>query len=73
MIPQRPEEYVKEQAQVRRVLDPMTGRTRLVKGTGEIIEEIVSKKQHLEINRQATKGDGSAYASILHSLAKDSV
>ncbi|KAI9338770.1 hypothetical protein BDR26DRAFT_919299 [Obelidium mucronatum] len=72
MLPQRPEEYAKEQDQIRKVLDPLTGRTRLVKGTGEIIEEIVSKVRHQEINKQATKGDGAVYSNILHSIAKES-
>lgn len=31
---------------------------RLIKGDGEVIEEIVSKEKHHQINRQATLGDG---------------
>ena len=31
---------------------------RLIKGDGEILEEIVSRERHREINRQATLGDG---------------
>ncbi|KAJ3346842.1 hypothetical protein HDU83_002611 [Entophlyctis luteolus] len=69
-LPQRPEEYQLEQNTLRKVYDPMTGRTRLVKGTGEIIEEIVSREKHKEINRQATAGDGTVYASVLRSIAK---
>lgn len=31
---------------------------RLIKGDGEILEEMVSKDQHRRINREATDGDG---------------
>ncbi|KAI8835419.1 nuclear RNA-splicing-associated protein-domain-containing protein [Chytriomyces cf. hyalinus JEL632] len=71
MAPQRPEEHVAEMNKLRRELDPMTGRIRLIKGTGEVVEEIVTKKQHVEINQQATRGDGAAYSSILHSLVRE--
>jgi hypothetical protein len=36
---------------------------RLVRGTGEIVESIVSRTQHAAINRQATRGDGTYFAS----------
>ena len=39
---------------IRKVYDPDTGRHRLVKGSGEIIEEIVSYSRHKDINRDAT-------------------
>ncbi|XP_004072404.1 ADP-ribosylation factor-like protein 6-interacting protein 4 [Oryzias latipes] len=55
------EEYEARQSVIRRVVDPETGRTRLVRGEGEIIEEIVSKEKHKEINKQSTKGDGNAF------------
>lgn len=55
------EEYEARQSVIRRVVDPETGRTRLVRGEGEIIEEIVSREKHKEINKQATKGDGSSF------------
>lgn len=58
MKPMTKEEWEKQQSVVRRVLDPETGRTRLVKGDGEILEEIVSRERHQEINKQATQGDG---------------
>ncbi|KAG1681849.1 ADP-ribosylation factor-like protein 6-interacting protein 4 [Nymphon striatum] len=61
MIPMTKEEWEKQQSVVRRVYDPDTGRNRLVKGDGEIIEEIVSYSRHKEINHQATKGDGAAF------------
>lgn len=61
--PMTKEEWEKQQSVVRRVYDPETGRTRLVKGDGEILEEIVSKERHKEINKQATQGDGHSYAT----------
>jgi hypothetical protein len=39
---------------------------RLVKGTGEIIEEIVSKSQQQVINKTATEMDGKIYANTLY-------
>lgn len=55
------EEYEARQSVIRKVVDPETGRTRLVRGEGEIIEEIVSREKHKDINKQATKGDGDAF------------
>lgn len=55
------EEYEARQSVIRKVVDPETGRTRLVRGEGEIIEEIVSREKHKDINRQATRGDGNAF------------
>ncbi|KAK2911388.1 hypothetical protein Q8A67_003521 [Cirrhinus molitorella] len=63
--PMTKEEYEARQSVIRRVLDPETGRTRLVRGDGEILEEIVSKDRHKEINKQATKGDGDAFQKRL--------
>lgn len=60
--PMTKEEWDLRQSEVRRVYDPETGRNRLVKGDGEIIEEIVSKDRHKEINKQSTEGDGLWYA-----------
>ena len=45
------EEYERQQSVVRRVFDPDTGRHRLVKGDGEIIEEIVSRERQKAINK----------------------
>ncbi|PWA15814.1 hypothetical protein CCH79_00009115, partial [Gambusia affinis] len=45
------EEYEARQSVIRRVVDPETGRTRLVRGEGEIIEEIVTREKHKEINK----------------------
>mgnify|MGYP004122540773 CR=1 FL=1 len=38
----------------RRVFEPETGRTRLVKANGEIVEEIVSREAQLAIRRRAS-------------------
>ncbi len=43
---------------------------RLIKGDGEILEEIVSKEKHREINRQATLGDGLYFQSKLQGAKK---
>lgn len=59
--PETKEEYEKRQSVIRRVVDPETGRTRLIKGDGEILEEIVSRDRHLDINKLATKTDGQVY------------
>ncbi|PIK46678.1 putative ADP-ribosylation factor-like protein 6-interacting protein 4 isoform X2 [Apostichopus japonicus] len=66
--PMTKEEYEKEQSVTRRVFDQDTGRTRLVKGSGEIIEEIVSRDRHKAINKQATKADGMSFQSQLRLL-----
>ena len=44
-------EYQKLQSQIREVYDPQSGRTRLVRGTGEIVERIVSSSEHANLNR----------------------
>ena len=59
--PMTKEEWEKQQSVIRKVYDPDTGRHRLVKGSGEILEEIVSYSRHKEINQTATKGDGSSF------------
>jgi len=65
MVPQTQEEYLKEQSVIREVYDPLSGRTRLVKGSGEIIERIVTKDQQRQINKLATKTDGLIYSQSL--------
>lgn len=55
-------QYLQLQSQVREVVDPATGRIRLVRGTGEIIERIVSRNEHQNLNAQATRGDGDGFA-----------
>uniref|UniRef100_A0A8C2FF69 ADP-ribosylation factor-like protein 6-interacting protein 4 n=1 Tax=Cyprinus carpio TaxID=7962 RepID=A0A8C2FF69_CYPCA len=49
--PMTKEDYEARQSVIRRALDPETGRTRLVRGDGEILEEIVSKERHQEVNK----------------------
>jgi hypothetical protein len=56
------EEYEAQHQQVRAVVDPATGRMRMMRGTGEIIESIVSRAQHHIINQMATRGDGDSFA-----------
>ena len=65
MKPMTKEEWDKRQQVIRKVYDEETGRHRLIKGDGEVLEEIVSKDRHREINRQATRGDGSFFQSQL--------
>ncbi|XP_063705521.1 ADP-ribosylation factor-like protein 6-interacting protein 4 [Culicoides brevitarsis] len=63
--PESREEYEKRQSVVRKVYDEETGRHRLIKGDGEVIEEIVSKSRHDEINKAATQSDGSTFQNKL--------
>uniref|UniRef100_A0A1B6LI92 ADP-ribosylation factor-like protein 6-interacting protein 4 n=1 Tax=Graphocephala atropunctata TaxID=36148 RepID=A0A1B6LI92_9HEMI len=65
MAPMSKAEWDKQQSIIRRVYDEETGRTRLIRGEGEILEEIVSRKRHRVINRQATQGDGEFFQSNL--------
>ena len=62
MVPMSKAEYDKQQSQVRQVYDPESGRYRMVRGTGEIIESIVSRADHQRINQQATRGDGASFS-----------
>jgi len=55
-------QYLQLQSQIREVVDPATGRVRLVRGNGEIIERIVTKNEHQRLNALATMGDGDGYA-----------
>lgn len=58
LAPMTPQQYSSQKSQVRRQYDPQTGQYRLVRGTGEIIEQIVSKNQHQQLNKMATFADG---------------
>jgi len=49
MGPLTPEEHAQRQSVIREVYDPVSGRVRLVKGDGEIIERIVTKEQQKDI------------------------
>ncbi|XP_077286119.1 uncharacterized protein LOC143911209 [Arctopsyche grandis] len=66
MAPMTKEEWEKRQAVVRRVLDEESGRYRLIKGDGEVLEEIVPQKRHKEINKQASQADGAYFQSVLN-------
>jgi len=64
------EEYDKEQSKIHEVYDPLSGRVRLVKGSGEIIERIVSLEKHRQINSLATLGDGYAFSKGIYGKLK---
>jgi len=70
MIPMSKEEYDKEQSKIREVYDPLSGRVRLVRGNGEIIERIVSSAAHRQINSLATSGDGLAFSRGIYDKLK---
>jgi len=59
--PMTKEDWDKQQSVVRREYDEDTGRVRLVKGSGEILEEIVSRDRARDINRAATAADGTSF------------
>jgi len=61
MAPMTKEEWERQQNAIHRVVDVETGRSRLVKGSGEILEEIISKDQQKKINKASTAGDGLYY------------
>ena len=65
MRPMTQAEWEAKQSVIRRVYDEETGRSRLVKGDGEILEEIVSRDRHLQINKLATRGDGATFQAKL--------
>jgi len=70
--PMTKEQYEKEQSVVRRVFDEESGRYRLIRGSGEVIEEIVSKRAHEQINKAATLGDGASFARHISRAASAS-
>lgn len=47
--------------------------TRIIRGDGEVLEEIVSRGRHVAINRKATQSDGEFYQarSIAWSMAEE--
>ena len=51
LVPMSREEYERKHITIRRVVDPETGRSRLIRGEGEVLEEIVSRDRHKEINK----------------------
>ena len=46
--------------------------SRLVKGSGEILEECVSKERHKAINQAATQSDGNYFESTIKAKANNS-
>lgn len=54
-------QYQQLHSQIHEVIDPHTGRTRWQRGTGEIVERIVSRQEHLSLNACATRGDGASF------------
>ena len=71
MAPISKAEWDAEQSRIREVYDPLSGRKRLVKGSGEIIERIVSRSEHQQLNSTATRGDGAAYMAAILSRARE--
>lgn len=61
MAPMSREQYERIQSQVHEVYDEASGRVRLIKGTGEVIERIVSRAEHAHINQLATRADGAFF------------
>lgn len=68
--PMTKEQYEKKQSTIRRIFDEDTGRYRLIKGDGEIVEEIVSKERQQQINKIATAGDGMSFQCGLKQFYK---
>lgn len=66
MAPMSREQYEKEQSIIREVYDEESGRWRLVRGSGEIIERIVSREDHQRINQRATNSDGSSFSKNIY-------
>jgi len=65
MAPISKKEWEKRQSVVRRIYDETSGRHRLIKGDGEVIEEIVNRERHKQINNIATRSDGEYFQSQL--------
>lgn len=69
MTPMTREEWEKQESVVRRVYDQESGRHRLIKGSGEVLEECVSRDRHRAINKAATQNDGEFFQSNVKSRA----
>lgn len=68
-VPMTKEEWEKQESVLRRVYDNETGRHRLIKGSGEVMEECVSRERHRAINKAATQNDGEYFQSTVKSRA----
>lgn len=60
IVPMSQEEAAAAAAVTRRVFEPETGRTRLMKASGEIVEEMVSKRRQNEIRHHASTRPSAA-------------
>ncbi|KAI8799409.1 nuclear RNA-splicing-associated protein-domain-containing protein [Cladochytrium replicatum] len=69
MVPQTKQEHEKQESVFREVYDPLSGRTRLVKGSGEIMERIVSRDQQRAINKTSTQTDGAVFSAFAANAA----
>jgi hypothetical protein len=66
MVPMLREQYHEaEQSKIREVYDPESGRYQLVRGSGEIIERIVSRDDHQRRNQRLTRGDGASFSKSI--------
>ncbi|KAK8805821.1 hypothetical protein WA158_002477 [Blastocystis sp. Blastoise] len=63
--PMTKEQYDKKKNTLREVYDEETGRWRLIRGDGEIVERIVTKEKQSEINKTATFYDGLSNTKIM--------
>ncbi|EGF82674.1 hypothetical protein BATDEDRAFT_86507 [Batrachochytrium dendrobatidis JAM81] len=72
MMPMSQKEYLAEQSTIRKVYDQETGRTRTIRGSGEVIEEIVSRSQQKAINTASTASDGAVFMHGLTLLGQPS-
>ncbi|KAH6582343.1 hypothetical protein BASA60_001983 [Batrachochytrium salamandrivorans] len=68
LIPQSQKEYLAEQSVLRKVYDADSGRTRLIRGSGEVVEEIVTRDQQRFINATSTASDGAMFIQGLTRL-----
>jgi Nuclear RNA-splicing-associated protein len=69
LAPMSKAQHEAEQSKIREVYDEESGRYRLVRGSGEVIERIVSQADHARINQAATRGDGASYARSIFQQA----
>ncbi|CAO3645260.1 unnamed protein product [Mucor hiemalis] len=63
--PMTKEDYEKKRSVIRTVYDADTGRMRRVRATGEIVDSIITREQHRQINKMSTLTDGLTYQSNL--------
>ncbi|GAN04696.1 hypothetical protein MAM1_0071d04160 [Mucor ambiguus] len=61
MTPMTKDEYERKRSTITTEYDAQTGRMRRKRATGEILETIVTKEQHLKINQMSTWMDGLSY------------